>query len=306
MLSELPLHTLRDRILLLRSLPSFRPLDDEALTLVAEHARSRAFRAGEAVLVEGEPVSECHIVVEGQVTSTRNGKRVAVVDPGSGVGFLSIMAREPGTNAVADVPTTTLAVPAEAIVNALEESFSFVRNTLRISAATLVRKRGNLPASPDRPPPVDLGEAPERPRTMVELLLDLRRGGIFRECNIDALVDVARATREIRAEPGEVFWKIGEPSTSWRRIYAGRVRCTSADGRSVDIGKSFVLGIMDALGQVPRSYEARAEAPILAYQSELEAFLAVLETHFELARDLIAVVSKAVLDTPDAAAEPPR
>jgi CRP-like cAMP-binding protein len=146
---------------------------------------------------------------------------------------------------------------------------------------------------------VKLGEYRERDRTLVELIIQLSGGGIFRGCNIDALVAVARRTREIRAEAGEVFWRLGEPSSTWLRVDYGRIRCTSADGRHVDVGQGFVLGIMDALGQVPRSYEARAETKIIAYRSELDSFLAVLESHFELARDLVAVVARAVLETPD-------
>jgi CRP-like cAMP-binding protein len=135
---------------------------------------------------------------------------------------------------------------------------------------------------------------------MVELLIQLRKGGIFAGSNIDALIAVARHTPEIRVEPGERFWAVGEPSSFWLRIDYGRVRCTSADGKIVNVAHNFILGIMDSLGGERRSYEARAETRVVAYRTELESFLAVLETHFELARALIAVVSRTLLETPDA------
>lgn len=300
MLTEMPLRGVRDRVLLLRSLPSFAGLDDAGLTLLAEHARTRSFRAGETVIAEGRPLSHVYIVVSGQITSNRLGKRVAVVTRSRGVGLLSVLARDSnGVDAVADVDTLTLEVPADALQDALEENFSMLRNSLRLSAAALVAKRGNLPASPDRPGPQTLGEYRERPRTMVELMLLLGKTGVFSGVNIDALVAVARTTREVRIAEGEVLWRIGEPSTFWMRVDYGRVRCTAADGRHVDVGPDFILGNLDCFGQAPRSYEARTDTRIIGYRTELDGFLAILETHFQMARDLIAIISKALLETPD-------
>ena len=303
MLTEIPLGSVRDRVLLLRSLGSFSGLDDEGMTLVAEHARGRSFRAGETLLTEGRPLSHVYIVIDGQLTSERLGQRVAVVTRSRGVGFLSMMARdEQGVTVVADVDTQTLEVPTEVLEHGLEENFSLVRNTLRNIAAALVKKRGNLPAPADKPPPFSLGEFREREHTLVERILDLRSGrGIFQDCNLDAVFAFARRIEEIRVEPGTVFWKIGEPSSFWLRLDHGRVRCRAADGATVDVGHRYVLGIMDAVGQVERSYEARAETLVIAYRNQLETLLDVLEMHFDLARDFIAVLARALLETPDRA-----
>jgi len=300
MLTEMPLRSMRDRFLLIRSLPTFAGLDEDALTLLVEHARSRTFRAGETVVAEGEPLRAAHIVIEGQITSKRKGKLLAVVTRGRGVGMLSIMARDPaGVHAVADVDTLTLTIPSDVMLDAIETNFAVARNTLRLCASSLVKKRGHLPAPPDRPPPFSMGEYHARPRTMVELLIDLRANpGILADCNIDALISVARSVEEIRVEPGHLFWKIGEPSSHWLRVSYGRVRCTSADGKAVDVGSRFVLGVMDALGNEPRSYEARAETNVIAFQTQLESFLSLLENHFDLARDFIAMLAMAVLETP--------
>ena len=303
MLTEMPIQSVRDRLLLMRSLPNFGALDEDALTLLVEHARTRFFRAGETVVAEGEPLGSVYVVVDGQITSNRKGKRLAVVTRSRGVGLLSVMARDPiGVHAVADLDTVTLEIPTDAFLDAIEQSFSVARNTLRLCAAQLVKKRGNLPAPADHPPVVELGEYRERPRTLVELMIDLRASpGIFKSANLDAIIAIVRATEEIRVEPGEVFWKLDEPSTHWLRIDHGRVRCTSADGRSMDVGHRFVLGILDAIGTAPRSYEARAETRVVAYRTQLEAFLAVLETHSDLTREFIARLAMAVLETPDAA-----
>jgi hypothetical protein len=85
------------------------------------------------------------------------------------------------------------------------------------------------------------------------------------------------------------------------RIDHGRVRCTAADGKTVDVGHRYVLGIMDAVGQVERSYDARAETQVVAYRNGLETLLDVLEMHFDLARDFVAVLARAALETPERA-----
>lgn len=292
--------SLRDRVLLLRSTPAFGALDDESLTLFAEHGHTASFRAGETLLREGRPVDAVHLVIEGQVTSMRHGKRVAVVRAMRGVGFLSLMARDDhGVDATADVDTTTLAIPAEAVQDALEESFPLVRNALRNSAGGLVDRRQKLPVDPDNPPPLVEAPMPTEPRTLAEHVLGTRGGGIFARSNLEAVVAVARSVEEVRFAAGTELWNLGDASTAWYRIESGRVRCTSPEGRSVDVGHRFVVGMMDALAARPRAFAARAETPLLVYRQDLEPFLAILEAHFELARELLAVLARANLATPE-------
>jgi CRP-like cAMP-binding protein len=299
MLNETPLVTIRDRVLLLRSFPAFAALDDETLTLMAEHSRRRAFRAGEVVASEGAPLESAYMVIEGQITVHRKGRRTAVVTRGGGVGNLSILARDPhGISAVADVDTLTAESPAWAMNEALDRSFPMLRNSLRLVTGGLVRKRGHLPCRPEDAPPVELGTWPEHPATIVDHLLATRSSaGIFASANLDALLANARAIREVRFEPGESLWQLGEPSSWWTRIAYGSVRCTSADGRFVDVGRNFMLGIMDAYAQMPRSYEARTNTRVVGYRTELEDGLATLEDYPELARGLVAGVAMAVLET---------
>jgi len=305
MLIEAPLTSLRDRILLIRTLPSFDGTDMDAVAVLAEHSRIRAFRAGEAVLRAGEPATAIYIVLQGQITSRRHDSVVAVVTRPNGVGLISIFARDDQVSAIADVDTQTLEIPASVVLSVMEENFSMYRNRLAYAAMALVKKRGNLPARQSSKP-VEIGALPERPRTVVEIAMAIRgNDGLFSRCNLDAVYDLARQSFEVIYEPGEVVWRIGEPSSWWLRIDYGRLRCTSADEASVDLGTGHVLGIMDALGQVPRSFVARAETRVVGYRTDLEPFLAILENHFELARDLLGIVSRSLLSTPEVQTQRP-
>src|SRR6478609_6147080 len=85
---------LRDRVLLLRSLELLRGLDDDGVHLLAEHAHNRVYRKGKVLSREGEQPTSFHIVVEGGVTVTRQG-RTAAVEAGHSVGMLAIAASAP-------------------------------------------------------------------------------------------------------------------------------------------------------------------------------------------------------------------
>jgi CRP-like cAMP-binding protein len=299
LLNDMPLQHVRDRVLLLRAIPTFRPLDDDSLTMIAEHSRQRLFRAGETVCAEGQPLSHCYLVRSGQVTSTRKGRRVAVVTRDYGVGVLSILARDTnGVHAVADQDSLTIELPARAFNDALDVSFPMLRNALRLTASGLVRKRSHLPAGPSYQLP-ERGAYPERPATVVEHLLAARSSpGLFSTANLDALLAIARTTTEMRLEPGHVLWSIGDSSSWWVRVGYGEIRCTTADGRFVDIGRKYMIGIMDAYGQEPRSFEARTTTRVVGYRTELEDALAALENHTDLARDLVASLATQALETP--------
>jgi CRP-like cAMP-binding protein len=299
MLTENPLHGLRDRLLVMRSMPNFAALADEDLTLVAEHARERRFKKGE-LLFDNERVDRLYIVLAGKVTVSRNGKLVTVIEGQGGVGTLSVIARDDGLwHAVAEVDTLVLAVPEGPFRAALKASFPLLRNSLRLTAMTILKRRGNLPVSPDRAPPALTGDRPERQATLVERMMQLRtRGGPFAAGNMDALIELARRTTQFEVPAGHVFWEIGDPSSYSIRIVYGILRCAAADGSEVRVGTEFVLGGMDAWSLQPRSYSAIAETEVVAYRTEVEDFLEELELQPDLAIELLAALARALINMP--------
>ena len=298
MLSELSLQGLRDRQLLLRSLPAYALLEDGTLSLLAEHSRLRPVREGEVLLQLQEPIHHVYNVLEGSVQWRRKNREPRVAGPQEVVGWLTLMARDPdGMDAIALRDSLVLELPAEMLEHVLEEDFAIVRNMMRMGATQLLKRRGNLPVAPLHAP--GLGDpSPEHSqrRTMVERVIDMRKVPMFSRCNVEALIALTRRSRDVTLAPGDVLWRVGERSTFWLLIEEGSVRCTNAAGESVLVQPHFVLGVMDAIGQQLRTYEARAEETSFGNQIDLEAFLAVLETHFDLARDFVSMLARAVLD----------
>ena len=298
MLAELPMQSVRDRVLTLRSMTALSLLQQRTLILVAEHARPRVFATGDVVIAEGKPIEAVHMIVEGSVTATRQGKLLGEVKRGFGVGFLSLLARDDnGIHAVANEPTHTLELASEVLLNAYEESFDLVRNGIRLQAVTIVRRRGDLPANPARPPEARLGTYRERERTIVEKMLQIRTSPLFARANLDAVAELARSTTEVRYPPDTYLWRIGDPSSFSLQIDYGRVRCSNRDGQSLAIGAGYTLGVLDGFSGQPRSYDARTETEVIAYRAHADRFFSVLESHFDVAMELLGILAKAQLPT---------
>lgn len=295
LIDQMQTGSVHDRILLLRSVDTLSDLDLESYTLLAEHARQRHFRAGETIMTEGVETPHIYMVLAGRVKVTREGNLVATVERGRSVGLLSFLARDPvGVTGVALEDTTTLEIPREALNEAYDKSFAMTRRSIRFTAAALVRARGSLPKVPDGKP-ADPGVYPERPKTTVERLIALRQAPLFRGCNVDAVAELVRQAVVVEGQPGDVLWRIGDPSTFWLRMDYGVIECKNQSGDRVEIGANFVLGITDAFAAQPRTYEARALTRYTGTRQELESVLTVLESHPDVGRGLLAINASLLL-----------
>ena len=296
MYREYPARGVRDRVLTLRSFEALRELDFEALSLLAEHARYRHFGAGERVQSRNDPLREIHMVVEGRLEVVRLEHQVAVPTRGEPAGMLSVMARDPtGLDITALEESRTLAIPREVIIATLEENFSIMRHLLRLSARGLLAQRRRRPAhesieEASAPRPVPSGE-----KTLTQHVLEMRKNPLFSGTNIDAVIEMARHLRPLDLAEGHVLWELDEPSTFALRIGSGYVKCTTKDGETVVVGEGFQLGVLDGLADLPRGFAAETLTPVVAYRSELEMFLAVLESHPTMAADLLSFIAIALL-----------
>jgi CRP-like cAMP-binding protein len=141
-----------------------------------------------------------------------------------------------------------------------------------------------------------LEERPE-PRTLVERVLEISRGGLFANANIDAVFDLARTMRQIRVPAGHVFFRAGDPPRSTIRVLAGVIRCTMPDGVSVDITTGTMIGGLVAMAGRKHPYEAVALREVIAYETQFEDFLLILEAHPELTMRLLEDLATSLMQT---------
>jgi CRP-like cAMP-binding protein len=284
--NERPREGLRDRLLALRSQPLLAPVDDDGLLLLAEHARSARYRAGEVVAREGEPSRGIFVILEGSLVVSYQGKNTVTLSPGSAFGTLALLARQPSGLAVASEGTRLLEIPVAAFENALDENHSLLRSALAIVGSDVLEARDNLPVDPNAPHEIDEGAYFPEPKSMVERLIELRAGS-FGSMNLEALVDLSRQMVEVRYRPGDCIWSAGDVSTYSLTIDHGRIRCTAPDGRHVDVARGFTIGVLDVWGLRRRVYDAHAVTDVIAYRVAFESFLTLLETHVEVGLEVL-------------------
>jgi CRP-like cAMP-binding protein len=285
-----------ERMLVLKRLPTIGGLPSADLAVIADVTRERFFPKGSLLLAEGEPVPAVHLIVEGAVAVSRGGVDLGHVPSGNGIGALGLLAGDVfGVDARAVEDTLTLELDGEMMFEIFEDRFAILHHILRDLCRQLIDQLVELRIDPSQSFPgcdaLDAGGDLD----LVERIFFLRRMPVFRKASINALFEVSRALTEIRYPPGTVLWKEGEPSVGIFLVTNGAVRCRTGAGLSFRAGPGFPLGAADAIGEVPRWFEAVTETPVTGLQGPLETLIDVLEDNFDVARQYLAGTARGLI-----------
>lgn len=289
-----------DRILYMKSLPTLQGMGLRETAQVARHAREMTFRQGETILDAESELRTVHIVVSGIVRVTRRGVRLLDCGPTDNIGLLAALARDrAGLEAVAETDLVTLAIEFEALLDLFEENFQLLQNTIRNLAVFQRAMLEHVVDGSVRRPWFEFGPHRQgRSIDLVQRLLLLRQGGVFRRIGLEALALMASGMEEQVWPEGHVFWERGDPSGQLFVIVSGEVEC-ELDARygSFRAGLGYPLGNLETLGQSPRWYRPVALTPVVTLRGNHETFFDVLEDDFDVALDFIAAMAAGALDT---------
>jgi len=293
-----------ERMLHLKRVPMLSELPSSEIAVVADAASERFFPKGALVFREGEPVESVHFVVQGALATNRHGVRLGRAGAGAGVGGLAVFSGDPlGSEVVAEEDTLTLEMDRDAIAEVLEDRYPILQHILREMSRRAIGllTRFKLDPSAGIPEsPVDVPQGGDI--DLVDRIFFLHRMGVFRRSSITALAEMARELAQVRFEPGTVLWREGEPSPAIFLLRSGRVRATGSSGLAFRPGPGFPLGALEALGEVPRFYEAVAETPVVALQGHMGVVVDAFEDNFGMAMEYLAVLAQANLRILDWAA----
>jgi CRP-like cAMP-binding protein len=285
-----------ERLLVLKKLPSMGTLPSADLAVIADVTRERFFPKGSVLLAEGEPVPAVHLIVEGSVEVSRNGVAIGTVLGGTGIGALGLFAGDPfGVDARALEDTLSLELDGELILDVFEDRFAIFHHILRDLCRQLIDQHIELGLNPPEKYPVREEIPAGRELDLVERIFFLRQMPVFSKASINALFEVSRALTEIRYPPGTVLWREGEPALGVFLVTNGQVRCRSARGLDFVAGPGFPLGGADAVGEVPRWFEAVTETRVTGLQGPVETLIDVFEDNFDLARNYLAVMARGLI-----------
>lgn len=297
MLGEIASDVLEGRVLVMRTMPQFSALDDDDLSLLAEHAHLSVARPGSVLFHEGEFIDRVYLMASGSVR-INHGERSFVVPAKAEIGMHSLFAgREHALHVEVVQEATLIELPAKVVLSSFYDSVSIARNTIRQAARALLERRGNLPRSPLDPQPVDAGTHYERTPTLVEKIMGMRRSPVWANASLDAIAELCRMIEEQRVPAGTELWDIGDASTYSFSVQYGILTCTNVAGDSVRVGAGQLLGGLDALSGSVRSYRVVSETEAILFRIDASTQLAVLEVHPQLAARLRLELSRALLET---------
>jgi CRP-like cAMP-binding protein len=209
-----------ERVLQLKKLPHLAALPVAELTVLADIAQERFFPPGRLLLRAGEPVRALHTVVEGEVKVERQGVLLGRLGPGTSVGGLGLLARDPEeVDVTTTMDTLTLELEADAVLEVFEDRFTILLHVLRDLCGQLIHLLVSRRLDPSRnihPPPPPPSVA--RDLDLVERIFFMRQMLPFQRSSINALFELSRATTQVRFTRG---------SRSGRREIPPRA-CTSS------------------------------------------------------------------------------
>lgn len=132
----------------------------------------------------------------------------------------------------------------------------------------------------------------------------LAEAGLFSGLSAEALQDCAAAFREQRCDQGQMLFARGDAGDRLLLVAEGRVRLavTTEDGRELSVrhaARGDLLGEIALLDGGPRSADAVAMTPVLAYGLRRAALEQLMARHPELATGIIAFLCRRLRQTTD-------
>ncbi|MBA2281602.1 MAG: cyclic nucleotide-binding domain-containing protein [Actinomycetota bacterium] len=106
----------------LASIKLFSALSRKELQRIAKASDEVKVKAGHELVRQGEVGREMFVIVEGEATVKRNGRKVATLGPGGTVGEFSLLDKGPRTaTVVADTDATVLVLGAREFTGLLDD-----------------------------------------------------------------------------------------------------------------------------------------------------------------------------------------
>ncbi|HEX3344445.1 MAG TPA: cyclic nucleotide-binding domain-containing protein [Polyangiaceae bacterium] len=273
------------------------PLDDvptwvlDRMTSILEE---QDIKAGQALFTAGESVEFLYFMRDGAVRYTREGGPSWTLQGRWVIGAFEALGDRPATHTATAVGGFRgMRVPAAAWNEMLEDSFQLARSAVVNASRALMRVEERIPtgAPESRRETATLPSIPPGTLSLVErlaLLLDVR---MLRSAGVQALADLAAASRQVSFAAGEAILPRGVGGEELLRVVDGEVLADREGPAMVRrYGPGDLVCGAAILGRVAEPWQALATAPTRVIAFPVEAFFDLMEEHFDLVRSTLSAL----------------
>lgn len=281
-----------ERVLLLRTLPILDGLGPVQLAAIAQHAQERFFEPHALLRTPEQAAGAIYLIVQGEVEVKREDGGVRKLGPGDAVGFVEMLSRtRRSLEARAVVHTIVLELDWDAQLDVCEEHFPVVMQYIGyLAGRTIEALRKQLGAAAN-PPLASKSKGFKGNLNLVERVLVLSRSRDLSTGSLDALAELAHHVLDAQWAAGEPIWALDEPAAHFMLLTRGAVQCTTRSGEAFAYQTGEAVGMHEALQQSRRWYAAQSKTKTAALRIDLEPFVDILEDHFDLSLDFMAVLA---------------
>jgi CRP-like cAMP-binding protein len=124
----------------LSNVQMFSALNKKELRLIAKAADVSTVKAGTEIVTEGAPGHEFYLIMSGQATVRRNGRKVATLGPGQYFGELALLDRGPRSATVTADTDVELAILSQREFWGVLDQVPNVSEKLLVSMARRLRE----------------------------------------------------------------------------------------------------------------------------------------------------------------------
>ncbi|MCG8417637.1 MAG: cyclic nucleotide-binding domain-containing protein [Proteobacteria bacterium] len=284
-----------ERELFLRSISDVRP-NSAQLAQMLSMLRDVAFEPGEEIYRRGEPCHRIYLITNGQVELRAPDSAPWQFSGSATIGILDAMMDQPySRDAVAVTDAHALELEVGEYFEYLEDNYDLCQRSIAHNAADLFElflslpdPRGLLEQVGDR----GMLEPPDRPFSVVERLLVLRRVRPLARASIQALTSLAGLANEVRVRAGDTPFRQGDMSRSFWMIAYGQV-LLQRDQPSISAirGAGEFVENYAAFGSQQRQFNATAQTDVTILCIHEEDLFDRMEEHFDLTRSVLAFLA---------------
>jgi CRP-like cAMP-binding protein len=238
------------------------------------------------------------VVVDGEVDIVSGAGDLQKAVSRDLIGILSALGRDArGLSAVAGRRTLVLEGSVDFLLHEMEGNHAMRRVAIQRICGEIARTMTSVDVSAKclPTPEADL-RAPARRLDIIERLTVIRRHTRIGTFNVDALMELARRSREIRPQPGDTVWRRGEPARAMHVFVEGKVEGRRPGCECITMGCGHHLENFVALAGREHLSDGVAVTPTVILKIPVESLFDVLEDRPFMAADLIALFGRLLID----------